>query len=148
MPRHMLCYLMTSCTFILNPACFESRTEGALQTAIFPNRIPAKFFFYVYSNTYASLLNLLVICPLALRILFAACSLIWPTFRRKKMRKRSGFLSFLSISWFLYWVLTNYWLNFPSCHEQALKELRAKAQQKGSFGGAGLKKSGKKWEGY
>ncbi|RXH88589.1 hypothetical protein DVH24_000188 [Malus domestica] len=26
----------------------------------------------------------------------------------------------------------------------ALKELRAKAQQKGSFGGAGLKKSGKK----
>lgn len=32
--------------------------------------------------------------------------------------------------------------------EKALKELRAKAQQKGSFGGAGLKKSGKKWEGY
>ncbi|OMO54096.1 Translation machinery associated TMA7 [Corchorus capsularis] len=28
--------------------------------------------------------------------------------------------------------------------EKALKELRAKAQQKGSFGGAGLKKSGKK----
>lgn len=27
---------------------------------------------------------------------------------------------------------------------QALKELRAKASQKGSFGGAGLKKSGKK----
>lgn len=28
--------------------------------------------------------------------------------------------------------------------EQALKELKAKAQQKGSFGGSGLKKSGKK----
>ncbi|KAI5602580.1 hypothetical protein POPTR_001G181800v4 [Populus trichocarpa] len=28
--------------------------------------------------------------------------------------------------------------------EKALKELRAKAQQKGSFGGSGLKKSGKK----
>ncbi|CAM8958950.1 hypothetical protein QQ045_025128 [Rhodiola kirilowii] len=28
--------------------------------------------------------------------------------------------------------------------EKALRELRAKAQQKGSFGGAGLKKSGKK----
>ncbi|KAK4269406.1 hypothetical protein QN277_022566 [Acacia crassicarpa] len=28
--------------------------------------------------------------------------------------------------------------------EKALKELKAKAQQKGSFGGAGLKKSGKK----
>lgn len=28
--------------------------------------------------------------------------------------------------------------------EKALKELRAKAQQKGAFGGAGLKKSGKK----
>uniref|UniRef100_A0A7N0RHC0 Translation machinery associated TMA7 n=1 Tax=Kalanchoe fedtschenkoi TaxID=63787 RepID=A0A7N0RHC0_KALFE len=28
--------------------------------------------------------------------------------------------------------------------EKALKDLRAKAQQKGSFGGAGLKKSGKK----
>ena len=28
--------------------------------------------------------------------------------------------------------------------EKALKELRAKASQKGSFGGAGLKKSGKK----
>ncbi|KAA0049143.1 F9L1.21 protein [Cucumis melo var. makuwa] len=28
--------------------------------------------------------------------------------------------------------------------EKALKELRAKAQQKGTFGGAGLKKSGKK----
>ena len=28
--------------------------------------------------------------------------------------------------------------------EKALKELRAKAQQKGSFGGTGLKKSGKK----
>ena len=29
--------------------------------------------------------------------------------------------------------------------EKALKELKAKAQQKGSFGGSGLKKSGKKW---
>jgi len=29
--------------------------------------------------------------------------------------------------------------------KQALKELRAKASQKGSFGGSGLKKSGKKW---
>jgi hypothetical protein len=28
--------------------------------------------------------------------------------------------------------------------KQALKELRAKASQKGSFGGSGLKKSGKK----
>ncbi|KAL2927997.1 Translation machinery-associated protein 7 [Bienertia sinuspersici] len=28
--------------------------------------------------------------------------------------------------------------------EKALKELRAKAQQKGQFGGSGLKKSGKK----
>jgi len=28
--------------------------------------------------------------------------------------------------------------------EKALKELRAKASQKGSFGGSGLKKSGKK----
>ncbi|XP_022924253.1 translation machinery-associated protein 7-like [Cucurbita moschata] len=28
--------------------------------------------------------------------------------------------------------------------EKALRELRAKAQQKGAFGGAGLKKSGKK----
>ncbi|ERN16646.1 hypothetical protein AMTRI_Chr13g88400 [Amborella trichopoda] len=28
--------------------------------------------------------------------------------------------------------------------EKALKELRAKASQKGAFGGAGLKKSGKK----
>ncbi|XXG60560.1 hypothetical protein AAC387_Pa04g2435 [Persea americana] len=28
--------------------------------------------------------------------------------------------------------------------EKALKELRAKATQKGAFGGAGLKKSGKK----
>nr|ADK13063.1 conserved hypothetical protein 6 [Hevea brasiliensis] len=28
--------------------------------------------------------------------------------------------------------------------EKALKELRAKAAQKGSFGGSGLKKSGKK----
>ncbi|PIA42622.1 hypothetical protein AQUCO_02000217v1 [Aquilegia coerulea] len=28
--------------------------------------------------------------------------------------------------------------------EKALKELKAKASQKGSFGGAGLKKSGKK----
>ncbi|XP_057968277.1 uncharacterized protein LOC131157869 [Malania oleifera] len=28
--------------------------------------------------------------------------------------------------------------------EKALKELRAKAQQKGAFGGSGLKKSGKK----
>ncbi|KAL9255518.1 hypothetical protein AKJ16_DCAP01477 [Drosera capensis] len=28
--------------------------------------------------------------------------------------------------------------------EKALKDLKAKAQQKGSFGGAGLKKSGKK----
>ncbi|KAK2654854.1 hypothetical protein Ddye_014710 [Dipteronia dyeriana] len=28
--------------------------------------------------------------------------------------------------------------------EKALKELRAKASQKGSFGGTGLKKSGKK----
>jgi len=28
--------------------------------------------------------------------------------------------------------------------EQALKELKAKASQKGSFGGSGLKKSGKK----
>ncbi|KAL3631885.1 hypothetical protein CASFOL_024869 [Castilleja foliolosa] len=28
--------------------------------------------------------------------------------------------------------------------EKALKELKAKAQQKGSFGGSGLKKSGKK----
>ncbi|KAG2271831.1 hypothetical protein Bca52824_066386 [Brassica carinata] len=28
--------------------------------------------------------------------------------------------------------------------EKALKELRSKASQKGSFGGAGLKKSGKK----
>ncbi|XP_022145738.1 translation machinery-associated protein 7 [Momordica charantia] len=28
--------------------------------------------------------------------------------------------------------------------EKALRELRAKAQQKGTFGGAGLKKSGKK----
>uniref|UniRef100_A0A6N2KJ45 Translation machinery associated TMA7 n=1 Tax=Salix viminalis TaxID=40686 RepID=A0A6N2KJ45_SALVM len=28
--------------------------------------------------------------------------------------------------------------------EKALKELRAKAQQKGNFGGSGLKKSGKK----
>ncbi|RYR40797.1 hypothetical protein Ahy_A09g046546 [Arachis hypogaea] len=28
--------------------------------------------------------------------------------------------------------------------KQALKELKAKAQQKGSFGGSGLKKSGKK----
>ncbi|KAL8098976.1 hypothetical protein AgCh_031618 [Apium graveolens] len=28
--------------------------------------------------------------------------------------------------------------------EKALKELKAKAQQKGAFGGAGLKKSGKK----
>ncbi|CAM8949911.1 unnamed protein product [Rhodiola kirilowii] len=28
--------------------------------------------------------------------------------------------------------------------EKALRELRTKAQQKGSFGGAGLKKSGKK----
>ena len=32
--------------------------------------------------------------------------------------------------------------------EKAMKELRAKASQKGSFGGAGLKKSGKKWEGF
>lgn len=29
-------------------------------------------------------------------------------------------------------------------HEQALKELRAKASQKGQFGGTGMKKSGKK----
>ncbi|KAL3840897.1 hypothetical protein ACJIZ3_025488 [Penstemon smallii] len=28
--------------------------------------------------------------------------------------------------------------------EKALKELKAKAQQKGAFGGSGLKKSGKK----
>ncbi|XP_050365846.1 uncharacterized protein LOC126784422 [Argentina anserina] len=28
--------------------------------------------------------------------------------------------------------------------EKALKDLKAKAQQKGTFGGAGLKKSGKK----
>ncbi|KAL7099882.1 hypothetical protein ABFS83_09G098600 [Erythranthe nasuta] len=28
--------------------------------------------------------------------------------------------------------------------EKAIKELKAKAQQKGAFGGAGLKKSGKK----
>ena len=28
--------------------------------------------------------------------------------------------------------------------EKALRELRAKAQQKGTFGGSGLKKSGKK----
>ncbi|TKY64497.1 Translation machinery-associated protein 7 [Spatholobus suberectus] len=28
--------------------------------------------------------------------------------------------------------------------EKALKELKAKAQQKGNFGGSGLKKSGKK----
>lgn len=28
---------------------------------------------------------------------------------------------------------------------QALRELKAKAQQKGAFGGSGLKKSGKKW---
>ena len=28
--------------------------------------------------------------------------------------------------------------------EQALKELKSKAQQKGAFGGSGLKKSGKK----
>lgn len=30
--------------------------------------------------------------------------------------------------------------------EKVLKELKAKAQQKGAFGGSGLKKSGKKWE--
>lgn len=30
------------------------------------------------------------------------------------------------------------------CFGQALKELRAKATQKGTLGGAGLKKSGKK----
>ena len=35
-------------------------------------------------------------------------------------------------------------IRFVLCGEQALKELRAKASQKGSFGGAGLKKSGKK----
>ncbi|KAL0380443.1 UNVERIFIED_CONTAM: hypothetical protein Sangu_0108600 [Sesamum angustifolium] len=29
-------------------------------------------------------------------------------------------------------------------YDEALKELKAKAQQKGAFGGAGLKKSGKK----
>lgn len=29
---------------------------------------------------------------------------------------------------------------------QALKDLKAKASQKGTFGGTGLKKSGKKWE--
>ncbi|XP_020866391.1 translation machinery-associated protein 7 isoform X2 [Arabidopsis lyrata subsp. lyrata] len=29
-------------------------------------------------------------------------------------------------------------------YDEALKELRAKASQKGSFGGSGLKKSGKK----
>ena len=41
-------------------------------------------------------------------------------------------------------VLMNYLLNYHACDKQALKELRAKAQQKGSFGGSGLKKSGKK----
>lgn len=30
--------------------------------------------------------------------------------------------------------------------EKALKELKAKAAQKGAFGGSGLKKSGKKWK--
>ncbi|ESQ35282.1 hypothetical protein EUTSA_v10009202mg [Eutrema salsugineum] len=36
-------------------------------------------------------------------------------------------------------------LCFANCiYSMALKELRAKASQKGSFGGSGLKKSGKK----
>jgi hypothetical protein len=34
--------------------------------------------------------------------------------------------------------------DYVACIKQALKELKAKAQQKGSFGGSGLKKSGKK----
>jgi len=40
--------------------------------------------------------------------------------------------------------MTLFILNPVACIEQALKELKAKAQQKGSFGGSGLKKSGKK----
>lgn len=40
--------------------------------------------------------------------------------------------------------MTLFILNPVTCTEQALKELKAKAQQKGSFGGSGLKKSGKK----
>ncbi|KAL7162447.1 hypothetical protein ACSBR2_042856 [Camellia fascicularis] len=38
---------------------------------------------------------------------------------------------------FVYLIIVKY-------YEQALRELRAKAQQKGAFGGSGLKKSGKK----
>ena len=47
---------------------------------------------------------------------------------------------------FLYFaeLQTNSFLIWRFSFEQALKELRAKAQQKGQFGGSGLKKSGKK----
>lgn len=40
------------------------------------------------------------------------------------------------------WVTMSTFFFFP----QALKELKAKAQQKGALGGSGLKKSGKKWD--
>lgn len=50
-----------------------------------------------------------------------------------------------------YGLLFLFWLQADLAHiqkrkdeEKALKELKTKASQKGSFGGAGLKKSGKK----
>lgn len=58
----------------------------------------------------------------------------------------------LSFAWEGQTGIVLYWKPDPffwtGMRKQALKELRAKASQKGSFGGSGLKKSGKKWSLY